>query len=175
MDLSVPIVGIVLGAILLFFGRRLFWLFVAAIGFAAGIEVAPHLVHEPTPILALSVALVLGFVGALLALFVQKIAVALGGFVVGGQLALALAASFRFAEGTNHLIVFAIGGVVGAVLLLSLFGWALILLSALVGAHLIMQRAQLPPSGTAIAFVALVVVGVVAQAATASRSRAPAD
>ena len=175
MDLSVPIVGIVLGAILLFFGRRLFWLFVAAIGFAAGIEVAPHLVHEPTPILALSFALVLGFVGALLALFVQKIAVALGGFVVGGQLALALAASFRVAEGTNHLIVFAIGGVVGAVLLLSLFGWALILLSALVGAHLIMQHAQLPPSGTAIAFVALVVVGVVAQAATASRSRAPAD
>ena len=66
MNASVPIIGALLGALILFFGRKLFWLCVAAVGFAAGVELAPHLVQEPSPVLALTVALVLGFVGALL-------------------------------------------------------------------------------------------------------------
>jgi len=42
---SVPIVGALIGAVILLFGRKLFWLCVAAVGFAAGVEIAPHLVH----------------------------------------------------------------------------------------------------------------------------------
>ena len=76
MNLSVPIISAIIGVAILFFGRRLFWLCVAAVGFAAGVELAPHLMHEPTPLLALSIALVLGFIGALLATFLQKIAIA---------------------------------------------------------------------------------------------------
>ena len=80
---SLPIVSLLLGAVILFFGRRLFWLCVAAIGFAAGVELAPHLMTEPTPLLQLTIALVLGFIGALLATFLQKIAIAVAGFVAG--------------------------------------------------------------------------------------------
>ena len=72
MQFSVAIVGALIGAVILFFGRKLFWLCVAAVGFAAGVEIAPHLVHEPSPLLALAVALVLGLIGALLALFLQS-------------------------------------------------------------------------------------------------------
>src|SRR5205814_2863212 len=94
MHFSVAIVGALIGILILFFGRKLFWLCVAAIGFAAGVEIAPHLVHEPSPVLALTIAVGLGFIGALLALFLQKIAIAVAGFFAGGKLAVAIGAAF---------------------------------------------------------------------------------
>src|SRR5712671_6195228 len=94
MHFSVAIIGALIGVVILFFGRKLFWLCVAAVGFAAGVEFAPHLMHEPTPVLQLCVAVVFGFIGALLAMFLQKIAIAVAGFLAGGKLAMALAAAF---------------------------------------------------------------------------------
>src|SRR4029079_207071 len=94
MHFSVAIVGALIGVVILLFGRKLFWLCVAAVGFAAGIELAPHLVQDPTPLLQLSIAIVLGFAGALLALLLQKIANGIVGFAAGGRLAVGIAASF---------------------------------------------------------------------------------
>jgi hypothetical protein len=168
---SVPIVGALIGVLILFFGRSLFWLCVAAVGFAAGVELAPYLVREPSPVLALTVALVLGFVGALLALFLQKIAIAVAGFFAGGKLAVAIAAAF-FAQPAHYLgLTFLIGGIIGTVLLLVLFDWALIVLSAVVGAYLIQSAIALPPIGAGILFVALVLLGVVVQAGAFRRTR----
>lgn len=171
MDFSIPLVTAAVGAVVLLFGRRLFWLFVAALGFAAGMQLAPVFVHEPTPLLALSVALVLGFVGALLALFLQKIAVAIGGFLAGGQLAVALAAGSSAALISDHLLVFAIGGIVGAILLIAVFNWALIVLSALLGAHLMLGAFTLRPEISRIAFVVLALVGIATQAGMSRRGR----
>ena len=39
MNFSIPIFSVLIGVVVLFFGRKLFWLCVAAIGFAAGSEV----------------------------------------------------------------------------------------------------------------------------------------
>ena len=172
MNYSVPIVSALIGVVILFFGRKLFWLCVAAVGFAAGVEVAPHLVHEPSALLALTFALVLGFIGALLALFLQKIAIAVVGFLAGGKLAVAIAAAFFVQYAHYFWITFLIGGIVGALLLLSLFDWALIVLSAAVGAHLIQSSIVLPPIGTGILFVVLVLIGVIVQAAAFQRVRA---
>src|SRR5439155_589461 len=55
LSFSAAIVGALIGAVVLFFGRKLFWLCVAAVGFAGGVEIAPHLVHEPSPLLALAI------------------------------------------------------------------------------------------------------------------------
>jgi hypothetical protein len=172
MTASVPIIGALLGALILFFGRRLFWLCVAAVGFAAGVEVAPRLVQEPSPLLALSIALVFGFIGALLALFLQKIAIAVAGFFAGGKLAIAIAAAFFAQHGQYFGLTFLIGGIIGAILLLVVFDWALIVLSAVVGAHLIQSAIALPPTGAGILFVALAVIGVVVQAGLFRRARA---
>lgn len=169
MNLPIPILSILIGAIVLFFGRRLFWLCVAAVGFAAGMEVAPHLMHEPTPILQLSIAIVFGFIGALLAMFLQKIAIAIAGFLAGGKLAMALVAAF-VAEGARYPgIAFIVGGIIGMILLLSLFDWALIVMSAVVGAYLIGHTIVLPPTGATILFVALAVIGIVVQASAFRR------
>jgi hypothetical protein len=171
MNLPIPIVSALIGVVILFFGRRLFWLCIAAVGFAAGMELGPHLVHEPTPMLALSIALLLGFVGALLAMFLQKIAIAVAGFLAGGKLAVAVAGAF-FAQYAHYYgLTFIIGGVVGAVLLLMLFDWALIFLSSVVGAHLIQSAVVLPATGNALLFVILVLIGVVVQAGALRRTR----
>jgi hypothetical protein len=168
---TTPIVGALIGAVILFFGRKLFWLCVAAVGFAAGVEVAPHLIHEPSPMMALTLALVLGFVGALLALFLQKIAIAIAGFFAGGKLAVAIGASLFVQQAQSYWLTFLIGGVIGTVLLLVLFDWALIFMSSIVGAHLIQNAVNLPAMGTGILFSVLVVLGVIVQAMTLRRSR----
>ncbi len=171
MNLPVPIVSALIGAVILFFGRKLFWLCVAAVGFAAGLEIAPLVVSQPTSLLALTFALVLGFLGALLAMFLQKIAIAIFGFLAGGKLATAIAGTFFVQYAQHSGIIFLIGGIVGALLLLALFDWALIVLSSVVGAHLIQTAIVLPPTGNAIVFVVLIVVGVLFQIAALRRAR----
>ena len=64
MHSSATIVGVVIGVVILFFGRKLFWLCVAAVGFAVGVQIAPLLVNEASSLLALVIALVLGVLGA---------------------------------------------------------------------------------------------------------------
>jgi hypothetical protein len=171
VHLSVPMVGALIGVVVLFFGRRLFWLCVAAVGFAAGVEMAPHLIQQPSPVLTLVVALVLGILGALLAIFLQKIAIAVLGFVGGGKLAGAIAAAFVVHYAQYSTIIFVIGGIVGAILMLLLFDWALIVASSFIGAHLIQRAIVLPPSGAAIVVIGLAVVGILVQATSLRRSR----
>jgi hypothetical protein len=172
MNLPIPILSVLIGAIVLFFGRRLFWLCVAAVGFAAGMEVAPHLIHEPSPVLQLTVALFLGFMGAFLALFLQKIAIAIAGFLAGGKLAMGLVAAF-IAEGARYPgVTFIVGGIIGAILLLAVFDWALIVMSAVVGAHLISHTVVLPATGATLLFVGLAAIGIIVQASTFHGRRA---
>ena len=137
----------------------------AAVGFAVGVEVAPLLINEPSSLLALIIALVFGVLGALVALFLQKIAIALLGFLAGGKLATAVAAAFFVPYAHYSTIIFVIGGIIGAILLLAIFGWALIVVSSFVGAYLIESAIVLPPTGSTLVFVGLAVVGIFVQAA----------
>jgi hypothetical protein len=170
MHSSVTIIGVLIGIAILFFGRKLFWLTVAAVGFAVGVEIAPLLVNEPSSLLALLVALVLGVLGALLALFLQKIAIAVLGFFAGGKLATAIAAAFFVHYAQYSTIIFVIGGIIGAILLLAVFGWALIVVSSFIGAYLIQSAIVLPPTGSTLVFIGLAIVGIFVQAASFRRS-----
>jgi len=169
MHSSVTIVGVLIGIVILFFGRKLFWLCVAAVGFALGVEIAPHLVNEPSSVLALLVALALGVLGALLALFLQKIAIAVLGFLAGGKLASAIAAAFFVHYTQYSTIIFVVGGIIGAILLLAVFDWALIVVSSFIGAYLIQSAIVLPPTGSTIVFIGLAILGIVVQAASFRR------
>ena len=66
----ISIFDLILGAILLVAGRRLFWLLVGAIGFVIGVMLATRFFHgsELTMVLA---GLVLGIIFALLAVFLD--------------------------------------------------------------------------------------------------------
>jgi len=171
VNVSVPIISVVVGALILFAGRKLFWLFVAALGFAVGLEIAHYIMRDPPVWMGLSIGLVLGFAGALIAMLLQKVAIAIAGFVGGGRVAILLATAFFVNHGHYTAVIFLIGGIVGALLLLALFDWALIILSAIEGAHLIRSGIVLPEKGGEILFIALAVLGIVVQASTLRRGR----
>ncbi|HLH30158.1 MAG TPA: DUF4203 domain-containing protein [Terriglobia bacterium] len=170
INLSVPTVGLLVGAAILLLGRKLFWLFVAAIGFALGAEIAPQIIHQPAPVVTLVIALVLGLLGALFAVLLQKFAVAASGFVTGGWLAIRIYA-FLTGHAGNVEIVFLVGGILGAILFLALFDWALILFSSLVGARFIAMAIALTQTGRMIFFILLVVVGIAVQSSMLSPAR----
>jgi hypothetical protein len=168
---ALPFASIAVGALILLFGRRLFWLFVAAVGFWIGFELTSYLVQHPPPWLALAVALVLGLIGAVLAFILQKVAIAIAGFLVGGHIATALLAAFVSVPPQQTWIAFVIGGILGAMLLLALFDWALIFFSAIAGAELIVRHVHLPSTGTTILFLGLTICGIIFQAALFGRRR----
>lgn len=170
-NLSVPIIGVIVGTAILLFGRKLFWLFVAALGFAVGVEIATYFMHDPPVWMTLVIALGLGILGALLAILLQKFAIAVAGFIAGGRAASALLAAFFVDYSDYRGVTFVIGGILGALLLLALFDWVLILLSSVEGAHLVGNGIVLPQSGAVILFVALVVIGVVVQGSMLRGSR----
>ena len=171
MNFPLPIISALLGLALLFFGRRLFWLFVAALGFAIGLQLAPHLSQNPPLWLSLLLSLGLGLAGVLLALLLQKLAIAIAGFLAGGSIAVALTAAFLANSAHYAAITFVIGGIIGALLLVALFDWALIIFSAIEGARLITGSVHLPSTGTTILLIVLAVVGIMVQASMFQRSR----
>ena len=164
MNFSLPIISVLVGVALLLFGLRLFWLFVAALGFAIGLQLAPYLSHNPPLWLSLLLSLGLGFLGALVAFLLQKLAIGIAGFLVGGRLALALAAAFLADHAHYSTVTFVIGGILGAILLLALFDWALIIFSSIEGARLIGDAVHLPSSGTTVLIVVLAIFGILVQA-----------
>lgn len=154
---------LIVGLAVLLLGRRLFWLFVGAVGFLAGLQWArPALGDQPEWVIVVA-ALALGVVGALLALLLQWVAIGIGGFVAGLHVGLAGAAALGLKGNWVWGAAF-VGGIVAAVLLLWLWDWVLIALSAMVGGALLVRLMPISPAASALVFVGLVVVGVIVQA-----------
>jgi len=181
-NLQYPLAFLIVGLLLLLLGRRLFWLFVAAAGFLFGAAAAPYILPHQSELFTLIVALILGILGALLAIFVQKLAVAIGGFIAGGYLGAVLAAPLLGGSGAAYAgswICFLVGGIIGAILMMIFFNWALIILSSLQGAHMIIRG--LPPMRAypfvrhhhPILFIILAIIGIIIQASTFRRRPAP--
>jgi Domain of unknown function (DUF4203) len=170
MNTPLPIITALIGIVLLFFGRRLFWLFVAALGFAIGLQLAPYLSQNPPLWLSLLLSLGLGLIGALLAIMLQKLAIGIAGFLAGGSLAVAIVAAFWVNHAHYSIITFVVGGIIGALLLVALFDWALIVFSAFEGARLIASAVHLPSTGTMVLVLALAIFGIFVQSAMFRRS-----
>ena len=172
-----PLAGIVVGVALLLFGRRLYWVFVGGIGFLAGLEFAPEVLPGQPDWVILVAALVAALVGALLAVMAQAFVIGAIGFVAGGGVALRFIRSLGVAADTPTWIIVLIGGIVGVVLMLWLFSWALIVLSSLAGASLVVAG-MVPRLSHGLTFflvIAVAIVGVIFQTGLAGEwpRRAP--
>ncbi len=159
------------GIALLFAGRRIFWLVMGVVGFLFGFDLADRVLGLDPHGLGLLVALFAGIVGIFVALFLQKVAIGVTGFVVGGYLTLVLLHADPANLATRDLLAFLIGGIVAAVAALWLFEIALIVLSSLAGAALVEQSAGLAPAAALPAFVVLALLGVAVQAGIGPRRR----
>ena len=166
------VVSLILGGALLIAGRKLFWLFVGAAGFIAGLQFATQF-WRGSEILAIVIGLVVGVVFALLAIFLQSVAIGVAGFLAGGYIFTVLATMLGIdVSGITTWIVYIIGGIIGVILVSLLFDWALITLSSLVGASLVIQS-FLPQGATGgVLFFILFIAGVLIQGFNLRRERA---
>ncbi|OGP52978.1 MAG: hypothetical protein A2Y65_05390 [Deltaproteobacteria bacterium RBG_13_52_11] len=160
---------IVLGLIVLIFGRKIFWLSVAIVGFLVGMEFTGMLLVDQPQWVMLLGGLAAGLIGALLAVFFQRAAFALAGFFAGVYLTQILAQTVGL--GGSSVLFPVIGGVIGAIVAAVLMDWAIIVLSCLVGAGAIATQLTLRPAKGAIVFVALVIIGILIQAKLMERSK----
>lgn len=155
---------IVGGFLLLFFGRKMFWLFVGITGFLAGTTFGAYLLQGQPAMIHWAFAIGLGIIGILLALFAQKLAVVLAGFYSGGYFLITILDAANFNLHQPMWVPFVVGGIIGAILLSVMFDWALILISSLVGATALVRTMNLTLQVEALCFFALVIIGIMSQA-----------
>lgn len=158
----INLINMILGGALLVTGRKLFWLFVGAVGFMTGIQVAARFSQGPEPF-ALITGIVFGIVFALLAVFLQTIAIGVAGFFSGAFVLASLASMLGLDSGSSSLFIYLIGGIIGVALVIFLFDWAVITLSSLAGASLIVQAIVSERAAGGLLFIVLFVIGILIQ------------
>jgi hypothetical protein len=162
-----PLLLIVLGLILILFGRSLYWAFLAVAGFLMGMELAADLLADQEPWVRFLAALAAGALGAILGVLAQRIAFAVGGFFAGGYLTLSLLDHVPQIPPSN--LWFLVGGILGAIVAAMVLDWAIIVLASLAGAVAVMSGIQgfeawkLPIEAHTLGVVALAAVGIFVQ------------
>jgi len=156
------LLNIAIGGGLLLAGRRLFWLFVGAVGFLIGLEVARLFVF-PSELILILAALGLGLAFALFAVFVESVAIGVAGFLGGGITMLRVAALWGFDTNALRLVAFIVGGIIGVILVVWLFNWALITISSVAGASMIVSGLFLRAGERPLLFLGLAFLGIVFQ------------
>ena len=165
-----PFFWLAAGAVLLLLGRRVFWLVLGLLGFVAGFALAGRWLADQPRWLALAVGVAAGLVGAILALFLQKVAVALAGFLLGGAAGVWLAGHWSLAP-EGQVLAFVVAGILAAILALWLFEAALVVVSASAGAALILRAVDLRPGLELLVFFLLALVGLAVQVRGFERRR----
>lgn len=169
-----PLLALLAGLVLLVAGRRLFWLFVGLVGF-----ITVYRWFEPYPGATPSgrwlLAILAGIVGIVLAIFLQRVAIAVAGFFAGGWFAVQLLGLHMAHPRGGDLLVFVIAGVIAAVLAMALFDLALIILSSLAGSDLIVGALHPRPGVAKLLLLGLAVVGIAVQMGITARRRRRTD
>ena len=154
------IVQILIGLVLLTYGLRLFWLFVGVVGFFAGFTLGGLVLQDRAPEITLALAVILGIIGVVLAFSVQRIALIVTGFVTGGYLAYSLLTAIGYENIWLWLGTFLLFGALGAALVALLFNTALILMTSVTGAILIVRVLPIQEMLLLVVFLALMLAGI---------------
>jgi hypothetical protein len=129
---------ILLGAVALLFGLRLFWLFAAVVGFAVGWWLVGLLFREPG-FLQVAIGVGVGLILALLTRWLGKWAIRIVAALAGFVLLPTLLGNLGMLGGLSEWIWALLGAAVGFILAVFMADWAVIILSGLLGAGLLMS------------------------------------
>jgi len=129
----ISIIALIIGLITLFFGRKLFWIFAALIGFTFGLVVSANLFQNFTQLARFLFSALLGAGFAILAIYTEKFAIILTGLFGLGMAGYFLASLFNASE-IVRWVLFLVSGLLGAILISKYLEWALIAISAVLGA-----------------------------------------
>lgn len=165
-------INLLLGAILLLAGRKLFWLFIAIVGFVTGIQLAARFITGPEWI-TIVIGIVVGIIFAILSVLIEALAIGIAGFLAGGFILTTVTNILGLNDGLLYWLFFAVGGIIGILLVMFLFDWALITLSSLAGASLVVQSLFPQAVGGGILFLVLFVAGIFIQGLILQREEYP--
>lgn len=168
----IGVVSLLIGSGLLLLGRKLFWFLSGAVGFLIGIEIARRITFPSEIILILS-ALALGVAFALMAVFLESVLIVVVGFLGGGLSLVRVIGILGWQHRLGDIVAFVVGGVLGAILIVWLFNAALITISSLSGASLIVSGLPLGSAARPLIFWALAMLGILIQAIALSREPPP--
>ncbi len=166
LTLLTPVFILVSGIISLFFGRKFFWVFVAAVGFLFGLYVSDLVVPMLPSTIApyaefIRLAIALTFAG--LALIVQRAGTIVIGAIATGLLAYWAAGTYDLI-GWSQWVAAALGGLMGGVLLYFALDWALLVLTTLAGGLITIagmeQLNGLPRASGPWLYILLVIAGI---------------
>lgn len=164
---------LIAGLALLTLGRKLFWLFIAALGFVSAMALASALLNVERQWVVLLIGLIAGGIGAVLALTLQRVAIGVSGFLAGGYLALSALQLIGLDLGAQAWQPFLVGGIVGAIVVFPIFEWSLILTSSLVGAFVVARSSELEGILALAVFALALILGVALQSELRRREARP--
>ncbi len=153
----------VIGGVILFLGRELNFIFAAAMAALIGFRLTPRLPPEWPYWSDAAFMLTLAVVAAILTLLNERAGYFVSGFLAGGYL---LVEYFAPNLLTLPLLPFFIGGVIGALVLGFLTEWALIIVSAGIGASYVLNLFRLSPTAEILIGSGLFIVGALVQVLT---------
>jgi len=159
------LLALIAGVVLLVAGRRVYWLLVGLLGFVVGFTLAAEYLQGPEWV-TLAAGLAVGLLASGLAVFFQKIAISVAGFLIGGLAVLWWAEQVNWGE---PWWVWALGlaaGLVGSYLTRTVFEMALVVLSSVLGATFILEALQRPADQISPLFLTLILVGTIIQFAS---------
>jgi hypothetical protein len=162
MGIEMAFVTLLVGIALLTMGRKLFWLLIAVIGFYFGLSIATRFLGDLEGA-AVPIAVILAVGGAVLAFFMQRFALGAAGFLIGGYLALTFAVPESMSFGWPMVALFIAGGVIGTLLVALIFDWALVILTSLTGALLIIESVPIQPPLLTLLLAVLFIIGMAIQ------------
>jgi hypothetical protein len=162
-------IALVAGGLLLFFGKRLFWLAAALVAFLFSWQLIGDLLG---PMWSFILAVVLGIVFAWLAIKFIRIAVYIVAFLAGAS-ALPLLMG-TFGVDMSGLFLAVIGGAIGLILVAVAFDWGLILITAWAGASAVTfaleKWVSFGGGFSTVIFLVLMIVGLLWQASRKRKS-----
>jgi hypothetical protein len=156
------ILNLLVGGSLVLAGRKLFWLLLGAIGFLIGLELATWIAFHSELVLIIA-TIGLGVVFALMGIFLESVAIGMAGFLGGGLTLMRMASLMGLDSAVARWITFIVGGIIGAVLIVRLFNWALITISSIAGASMIASGLYLHQGIRPLIFLAIAVLGILFQ------------
>jgi hypothetical protein len=157
------LISISVGIIFLIVGQKIFWLFIASLGFFFGFEFAATFLSGQEFWKTVFIAVICGLVGLVSALFLQELAIIVTGFIAGGYIFLSLwnLSGWRISEW--WWLLFVASGITVSVLLAIFFNPVLIVLTSFIGALLIIQALPFTPGMKMPLFVILFALGILVQ------------
>ncbi len=113
-----------------------------------------------------------GVLGAIIGMFLQRLAFAIGGFFAGAYVAFRIFEHFH-PQGDHHIWMI-VGGVIGAIIAALVMDWAIIFISAMAGAAAILSPfPNLEPQMANVLFLLLACIGIVFQSQYVGGAAAP--